>query len=363
MGDHYYAVIMAGGGGTRLWPLSRQAFPKQMLNLEGGRTLFQMAVDRLQGLIPHSNILVVTVRDQAEALMSQCPEIPKDNYILEPKPRGTASVVGLAAVVLKHRDPEAIMAVLTADHYIQNVALFHELLWSARAAAKENLLVTLGIQPTYPSTGYGYIQKGGEDGVYENNVAYRVVRFTEKPDLASAKDMLKRGDHNWNSGMFIWKVDAILEEINRLMPELFAQLGLVEAGLTGSNFEETLSTVWQTIKPQTIDYGIMEKARNVVVLEAKKLGWNDVGSWESLFEVLPADENGNIIMNTQHLGLETSRSLLASENKECLLVTIGVKDLIIVNTGNAILVCHREKAQSVREIVDRLQANGKTEYL
>lgn len=361
--DHYYAVIMAGGGGTRLWPLSRQALPKQMLKLAGDRTLFQMAVDRLQGLFSPERILVVTVAEQAIQLQAQVPEIPVENYLIEPMPRGTASVVGLAAVVLQKRDPQATMAVLTADHFITNVAYFQNLLQAAYDLAQDGYLMTLGIQPTYPATGYGYIHRGDAVGEYRGQMAYQVRRFKEKPNESVAREMVAAGDHDWNSGMFIWRVEQILKAFESLMPELYAKLMEISQAWGGSQQKAVVEKVWPTIRPETIDYGIMEKASRVAVLPAINLGWNDVGSWESLFEVLPADENGNIILGAEHFGLDTNASLVCADSTDRLIVTIGAQDLIVVDTGNALLVCARKDAQKVRQVVDWLKQQGRGEYL
>jgi mannose-1-phosphate guanylyltransferase len=212
MDNHFYAVIMAGGGGTRLWPVSRKQSPKQMLRIIGNQSLFQLAVARLKGLFPPERIYVVTLSEQAESLQAACPELPLDNFLIEPTPRGTASVVGLAASFIKHIDRDAIMVVLTSDHIIENTKLFQQLLTSAYEIAEEDYLVTLGIEPTYPSTGYGYIESGKLlKGKCELPV-YEVIRFIEKPDEQKARQFLTKGGYFWNSGMFIWKVDRILEE-------------------------------------------------------------------------------------------------------------------------------------------------------
>jgi mannose-1-phosphate guanylyltransferase len=361
--EHFYAVIMAGGGGTRLWPLSRQSRPKQMLRLNGKDTLFQMAVNRLEGLFPPDHIYVVTVAEQAVQLQEQSPQIPKENYLIEPMPRGTASVVGLAAVALRQRDPEAVMAILTADHFIENEDQFRHLLETAYDVAQRNYLVTIGIQPTFAATGYGYIQRGEYLPEYTNHEVYRVVRFKEKPNEELAQEFVERGDHDWNSGMFIWRIDRILEEIERWMPELMESLRKIDQVWNTSQRIDVIQSVWPKIKSQTIDYGIMERAEKVATLPAKGLGWNDVGSWDSLFEVLPTDENGNIILGAQHIGLNTSNSLVCAEEPDRLIVTIGAKDLVIVDTGNAILICPRDEAQKVRELVNLLKQMGHNQYL
>jgi len=228
--NHFYAVIMAGGGGTRLWPLSRVTRPKHMLPLLDERTMFQTSVDRLNSLFPPERILVVTVRDQAPRLRRQCPEIPPENFLIETHPRGTASVVGLAAVVLRSIDPEAVMAVLTSDHIIRDQARFWGLLHVAKEVAEEDYLVTLGITPTIPSTGYGYVQQGDLIGVYQGTKVYRAKRFVEKPDQKKAKELFDRGDHVWNSGMFVWRAERILEEFSRQMPDHHAKLDQIVSG-------------------------------------------------------------------------------------------------------------------------------------
>jgi len=360
--EHFYAVIMAGGGGTRLWPLSRQTRPKQMLSLFDERSLFQTAVERLDGLLPVERILVVTVEDQAEELRQQVPEIPEENYLLEPLPRGTASVVGLAAVALQHRDPEAVMAILTSDHYMANEGRFRQLLSAAYEVAQDGYLVTLGIEPSFPATGYGYIRQGELIGSYQDMAVYKVDKFIEKPDQERAAQMLASGEHAWNSGMFVWRVDRILQEFQRQMPVLAGTLAVIAADWTTSHRLDTLQRLWPQIQPETIDYGIMEGARQVAVIPAADLGWSDVGSWDSLFDVLEVDDDGNIVMGGEHVGLDTQQSLIYMNQPHRLIVTIGVKDLVVVDTGDVLLVCHKDQAQSVRQIVNRLKDTGQ-EYL
>ncbi len=363
MFEHFYAVIMAGGSGTRLWPLSRKDRPKQSLAIVGGRTLFQRAVDRLDGLLPFERILVVTVADQVELLKREQPEIPEENFIIEPLPRGTASVVGLASVALKDRDPKAAMAILTADHLIGNAPHLQQLLKAAHAVAQDDFLVTLGITPSFAATGYGYIQKGEFIGAYQGLDVFQVEKFKEKPEEAVAREMILDGKHVWNSGMFIWQVDTVMTEIERQMPNLFDKLEKIGERWSTPARQETLKSIWPTINPQTIDYGIMENARKVAVIPTINLGWNDVGSWESLFESLDCDEFGNIILHGNSLTFDTQGTLICEDSPDRLIVTIGVEDLIIVDSGNALLVCDRKEAQRVREAVNYLKKNGRVDYL
>ncbi len=361
--EHTYAVIMAGGGGTRLWPVSRKEKPKQLLPLLGKETLFQSTVNRLEKLFPPERILVVTVTEQAEQMQVQVPTIPFENYLIEPAPRGTASVVGLAASILKKRDPEAMMAILTSDHFIRDKDLFRYLIRAAFDVASKDFLVTLGITPTFPSTGYGYIEQGEPlDGDYKYPV-YKVKHFKEKPDQETAEQFLRTGDHSWNSGMFVWKADTILAEIERQMPELSRAVGEIAAAWGTSDQEHVLHSHWQQLKPQTIDYGIMEKAGQVAVLPAGGLGWSDVGSWESLFEVLFPDMNGNVPVNTQHLLMDTHNTLVYGRNDERLIVTIGLDDVVVVDAGDVLLICKTDQSQKVRDVVEHLKKHNQEKYL
>jgi mannose-1-phosphate guanylyltransferase len=360
--EHTYAVIMAGGGGTRLWPISRKKHPKHVLPLLGERTLFQSTLDRLESFLPPERVYVVTTAEQEQELKTQTPQLPAENFLIEPMPRGTASVVGLAAAVLAKRDPQAVMLVLPADHFIHNCDLFHRIIRVAVKVARKDYLVTLGITPTSPATGYGYIQQDASLPEKFELPVYRVLHFTEKPDEAQARIMLAGGDHSWNSGMFIWRADRILEEFSRQMPDLKATLDRIGAAWSTSEQETVLSSAWPRLKPETIDYGIMEHAANVAVLPAGGLEWSDVGSWDSLFDVLLPDEGGNVVVNGEHMLLETHNSLIYSSEKK-LIVTIGVDDLIVIDSGDALLVCHRDQAQQVRQVIANLKESQREDYL
>lgn len=360
--EHTYAVIMAGGGGTRLWPVSRKERPKQLLPLLGKETLFQSTVARLEALFPPERILVVTVAEQAREMREQVPAIPVENYLIEPAPRGTASVVALAAAVLQKRDPQAVMAIQTADHHIRNRDLFNYLISTALDVAEKDYLVTLGITPTFPSTAYGYIQQGEPMiGEYKYPV-YTVKRFKEKPDEATAQELLRSGDHSWNSGMFVWRVDVILSEIQRQMPRLYDAVGAIAAAWNTPQRDEVVRSRWMDLKSQTIDYGVMEKAERVAVLPAGGLGWSDVGSWDSLFEVLMPDMNGNVATNAQHLGLDTHNTLVYGTDQR-LVVTIGLDDIVVVDAGDVLMICKVDQSQKVRDVVEHLRKHHQDEYL
>ncbi len=363
MFEHFYAVIMAGGSGSRLWPLSRKDRPKQSLAIGGDQTLFQRAVDRLSGLFPLERIMIVTVAEQVDLLRKECPEIPLANFIIEPLPRGTASVVGLAAIAISAVDPQATMAILTADHLIENEEHLRQLLKAGYETVQDGFLVTLGITPTYPATGYGYIQKGDSVGQFQGLDVFHVRMFKEKPDQALAEKLVADGEHVWNSGMFVWRIDSVMAEFERQMPALFEKLMRIKAAWTGEERKEILEKIWPTIEPQTIDYGIMENALRVAVIPSVDLSWFDVGSWESLFDVLKSDQSGNIVMRGTSVSFDTQGTLICEDSPDRLVVTVGVNDLIIIDSGNALLVCDRKHAQQVRDVVNYLKKNGHDEYL
>jgi len=349
----YYALIMAGGTGSRLWPLSRQAHPKQTLRLIGDRSMFQHAVERLAPLFPTERVKVVTRAAHVAPLSQQVPDLPQANYIIEPQGRGTAPAIGLAALHLVHTDPEAVMAVLTADHYITDTGHFRDVLAAAGELAQAGYLVTLGIKPNSPSTGFGYIKQGEPLEQVNGFAGFRVAGFTEKPDLATAQAMIAGGEYAWNSGMFIWRADRILEEFERQMPEFYSQLQVLDACFGTADYEDALARIWPTVEKETIDYGIMENAENVAVLPVD-IGWTDIGSWGSLPGLLPADEQGNTVV-ANHLNVDTRDTLVFSDSQR-LIATIGLEGLVIVETADAILVCAKGREQDVRAIVKRLES-------
>jgi mannose-1-phosphate guanylyltransferase len=360
--NHTYAVIMAGGSGTRLWPISRKKHPKHLLPLLGERTLFQGTLDRLNGFIPLERIYVVSTAEQERELKNQAPQLLAVNFLIEPMPRGTASIVGLAAAVLTQRDPDAVMIVLPADHFIRNRELFQQIMHVAVQVARKDYLVTLGITPTFPATGYGYIQRGAVLPEKYKFPVYRVLRFIEKPDDAKANTFLTEGDYSWNSGIFIWRADFILREFSRQMPYLKVALDQIGAAWGSSKQEVIFKSVWSRLNPETIDYGIMEHATSVAVLAADGLEWSDIGSWDSLFDVLTPDKGGNVVINSDHMLLETHNTLVYSSEKK-LIVTIGVDDLIVIDSGDALLVCRRDQAQQVRQVIANLKKAHREDYL
>lgn len=358
--EHLYAVIMAGGGGTRLWPMSRRRHPKQTLSLTETRTLFQASVDRLLPLLPLDRILVVTAADQVEALKAQYPQLPSANYIIEPLGRGTASCIGLSAVHVRNLDPDAVMIVVTADHHIEHVDAFCHSMEAATQVAHDGFLVTLGIEPTYPSTGYGYIHLGRELGEASALRYFEVETFTEKPDLERAERFLEAGDYVWNSGMFIWHVDRILEEMARFMPALSHVLTDLDATWQTSEYQLRLDELWPALKKETIDYGIMERAAHVAVIPVD-IGWSDIGTWASVMDIYAGNAEGNVMFGDT-VAVDTHDTMILAHGGR-LIATIGIGDLIVVDTPDALLITRRDMSQRVRDIINHLSSISRQDLL
>ncbi|MDZ7373358.1 MAG: sugar phosphate nucleotidyltransferase [candidate division KSB1 bacterium] len=353
-----YAVIMAGGSGTRFWPRSREAWPKQLLNLVNDRSMLQNTVARMTALVPLENVYVVATRLHADAIREQLRDLPPANLLIEPKGKNTAPCIGLAALHVRRRDPEGVMVVLPADHLIQDEQEFTRLIRrGVELAVRHDALVTLGIQPVYPSTGYGYIQfREPVDGDQE---AFWVRTFAEKPTLEVAKRFLESGDFLWNSGIFIWKASTILREIGEYLPELYEGLLEIEAKVGTPEEEETVHRVYCQVRSISIDYGVMEKAQRVIVLKAT-FGWNDLGSWEEIYKISRKDPDGNAISG-EVLALDTRGCLIDSPYR--LIATLGLEDLVIVDAGDALLICRRDRAQDVRDLVEMLKRRGLNKYV
>ncbi len=359
----FYALIMAGGTGTRLWPASRRDRPKQSLKLVGKRTMFEHTVDRIAPLLLPDQMFVVAGGEHVPDLADQAPELPEENFIVEPVGRGTAPAIGLGAIHLRRRDPNAVMAVLTADHFIADVERFRSVLEAAAKVAGQGHLVTLGVEPSAASTGYGYIQRGEPLDPVDGFHVFRVARFTEKPDQETAERMVESGDYTWNSGMFIWSVERIIEEFQKQMPDFYVKLAELQAVLGTNGYRPTLERVWPQVTKQAIDYGVMEGAEDVVVIPVD-IGWSDIGSWGSLADLLARMENedseGNVVVG-QHVGIDTRSSMVFGEDR--LIATIGVENMVIVDAGDAILVCPIEREQEVRDLVRRLEQEELNQYL
>jgi len=359
--EHYYAMIVAGGGGTRLWPLSRSNMPKQLLPLVEDHSMFKISVERLAPLFTPDRIYVVTGPKYVDLMREDAPEIPSQNFIVEPygKESGPAAALGIA--VIQQRDPQATIAILTADHHISDKEGFRAVLAAARDLAQQGYIVTLGIAPTLPSTGFGYIRQGGElDQIHGLN-CYQSLGFTEKPNAEKTAEFLASGAYSWNSGMFVWTAQQAMSEFQRQQPEMYAQFMQLAPTVDTPEFNTTLDTVWENVKKISLDYAVMEGAERVAVIPVE-IGWNDIGSWASLFEVLPLDQTGNTIKGSapESLKLDTRNTLVVSDK---LVVTIGVENLVVIETPDAILICHKDRTQEVKEVVNQLRAANKDQYL
>jgi mannose-1-phosphate guanylyltransferase len=356
-----FAVIMAGGVGTRFWPRSRERSPKQFLEILGGGTMIENTLARLKPLVDERNAFIVTNRVQAEMVLRLAPLMNAENVLAEPLGRNTAACIGLSALWIDRVDPQGLMVVSPADHIVQNNEEFLRILRLAlRVAGEKDALVTIGIKPTHPETGYGYIQTAEEEidrNEYRSEGVYRVKTFAEKPNLETAERFLKSGDFLWNSGIFVWKASVILREIELHLPDLYEQLVNIRKSIGTPGYEQALEHAYRIIRSISIDYGIMEKAGNVYVVKGD-FGWSDVGSWDEVVRLSPKDAQGNsvrgqsILLDSKNNYVDAGRQFVA---------TIGVEDLIVISTDDALLVCKKGRSQDVKEIVDfirRKQMNG-----
>lgn len=356
-----YAILMAGGVGTRFWPRSRKNNPKQVLNIVDHETMIEATFKRLKGLVEKSNVFVVTNYDQKEIIQENLPDLKDENFILEPFGRNTAPCIGLAAIHAVVRDPDSVMLVLPADHIIQDIPKFHEVVKVAVNFAYENNgLVTLGITPTYPSTGYGYIQRGKEMGSSKNHHIYQVKTFAEKPNYDTARRFLESGDFFWNSGMFIWKTSTILEEIGEKLPEIYEGLMEIKKHIGAARYTDSVDEIYRRIRGISIDYGVMQVSERVYVIPTD-IGWNDVGSWETVYDISEKDKNKIAGDFEDLINVDSSECYVYSPEKVVALV--GMKNVLVVDTGDALLICKKSHAQKVKDVVDQLQKKGLTELL
>ncbi|GIK22902.1 MAG: mannose-1-phosphate guanylyltransferase [Ignavibacterium sp.] len=352
-----YAVIMAGGVGSRFWPRSKKKMPKQLLNIFGDDTMIQATVKRLTGMVENEKIYVITNELQSSEIKKQLPDLPVENIIEEPFGRNTAACIGLASVIIKAKDPDAITVVLPADHIIKDVDEFKNIIENAARFADESKgLVTIGMKPTRPETGYGYIQI--DDKPVADNI-YKVFTFAEKPNYATAVRFVESGDFLWNSGMFIWRVDVILDEIKNLMIDLHEGLVDIEKNLFANNFKEELKNIYAQLKKISIDYGIMERSSKVYLTKGS-FSWSDVGSWEEVYQLSSKNENGVASIGKVYTNM-VNDSYIYSPDK--MTAVIGLDNVIVINQGDTLLVCRRDKAQDVKEIVDYLKINKMDEHL
>lgn len=355
-----FAVIMAGGKGSRFWPRSREKTPKHLLDIQGERTIIRETVDRIRPLVPPERTLIVTGRSHAAELIRQLPEIPSENIIIEPVGRNTAPCIGLAALHILKRVPDAVMLVLPSDHRIGNEAEYRHVLEAAGKAAFEGTpLLTVGISPTGPETGFGYIEQGGPFSNIDGREIRRVRAIREKPDIEQAREFLNRGGFLWNSGMFIWKASTILDTIKRFLPDLHEGLRQIGDALGTEREEQVVGNIYTGLKAVSIDYGVMEKSEDVLVIPGD-FGWSDLGSWDALRDVSEQDENGNAVRGDL-ICVDTGDCLVHSPGK--LVALVGVRDLLVVETDDALLICRRGRSQDVRKVVEILEKRGLGKYL
>mgnify|MGYP000893316841 CR=1 FL=1 len=354
-------VIMAGGKGERFWPKSRRKTPKQLISVtDDERTLIQCTVDRISSLCEPENIYIITNKDYAMPINKQLPEIPFKNIIVEPFGKNTATCIGLAAVHIMEKDKEAVMIVLPSDHLIKDSEKFIDTLKSAVEMAKKGKnLITLGITPSYPETGYGYINYGQKTCSIQNNSVYKVKRFVEKPNKKKVEEYLNSGNYLWNSGMFIWKVSTILSNIKKYMPELYQGLMKIKQSLGTNKYNEVLYTEYEKFESISIDYGIMEHAESIFTIPGN-FGWDDVGTWTSLERIVKPDTNGNVTKGNV-ISVDTKSCIIEGSKK--LIATIGVENLIIVDTEDAALICSKDKCQDLKLLLNKIKQNKKESYL
>lgn len=358
-----YIVILAGGSGTRFWPLSRVTRPKQLISITGDCSMLQRTVERVLPLNP-KRILVITNHlqiDETERQLRFYDSVPVD-VIAEPVGRNTAPAIGLAAALIASCDPSGVMAVLPADHFIKNEKALRDTLTFAGESARSGFLITLGIMPSRPETGYGYIEAEMDLHVGDNlQGPFPVRRFVEKPPLVEAVRYLNEGNFFWNSGMFVWRADTIMKEMAAYMPTFYEKLLQSGVAIGNITLKEQIASLYQDLESVSIDYAIMEKSSRVLMVPVE-MGWSDVGSWSALPEVIEPDNNGTVCVNAAgHISIDSSHCLIYADQK--MVATVGIHNIVVVSTPDAILICDKERCQDVKKVVEQLGTAGLTEYL
>jgi mannose-1-phosphate guanylyltransferase len=360
-----YAVVLAGGAGKRLWPLSRQSRPKQMLKLLDGETLLHRCFDRLATIFDHRNIIILTSAGYSDMVRENVPDLPNDNVIAEPVVRDTAGAIGLAASVLSKYDPDATMAVVTADQLIRPTKVFQQAMIDGLQFVNQNpeSMITFGIEPTYPSTQLGYLKLGAAAKCQDcENQVHKVEAFKEKPNEPTARQYIETGQYCWNSGMFVWKAKTLLANLFKFAPEVQEPLKRIQASWDGPDQEDTLETYFPKLPKISIDYAVMEKAANVYAIRLN-CKWLDMGSFAALADVISSDENNNIVVAGKSELIDCKNSIIVTEDKDHLITCIGLKNMVVAHSADATLVCPIDDTDKLKDLLDRIKSKGGEKYL
>ncbi|MDA3837840.1 MAG: mannose-1-phosphate guanylyltransferase [Candidatus Delongbacteria bacterium] len=354
-----YALIMAGGVGARFWPKSRLRTPKHLLKIINDKTMLENTVNRLNSIVKRDDCYIITNKEQKDNVYANVENFKEDNIIAEPFGRNTAAAIGYGAVKLMLQDENAIMVVLPADHYIKNTDEFSKVINNAVEYCKVNqeCLITIGIEPSHPETGYGYLQVGKET----DSGAYAVKSFAEKPNFETAVRFLESGDFFWNSGMFIWKAETILNEIKKHIPDLYESLMNLKQAIIDNDSDDVIERIYSEMKSISIDYGVMEKAEKVKVFIGD-FGWSDVGSWFEIYRMKDKDKNENVV-DAKFVSIDTNGCYVVSDNKNKLITTIGLKDMAVIDTEDSLLIAPLSRSQDVKELVEKLKAKKYNDVL
>ncbi|PIU02233.1 mannose-1-phosphate guanylyltransferase [Candidatus Shapirobacteria bacterium CG09_land_8_20_14_0_10_49_15] len=364
--DHLYALIICGGGGTRLWPRSRNATPKQFSKLFGQDTLFQKTVKRLHGLVKPANVFVVTTSQAyAREISKEAPALPAQNIVWEPMRRNTAIACGLGTLLVKKQDPQAVVLNFWADHLIAKEAAFQKVeRVAAQAAFDHQTLVAIGVKPTHPHTGYGYIHAPKVRQKINGVPVYRLEKFTEKPDKKTARKFVASGEYYWNSGMYVWPVEFFMMALKKHSPATYQALAKVAPVLGTSRFQQVLAQAYEKAPEVSVDVAVSEKVTGALMVPAA-IGWNDVGDWSAIYELSVKDKQGNAVIKYgkkgEFVGIDAKNNLVQFDDQ--LIVLIGVEDLVVVDTTDAVLICRRDNAQAVKKLMELLKAKQKAKYL
>lgn len=357
-------VIRAGGVGSRLWPVSRQAAPKQFHSLVSDRTMLEDAIDRVLPIVALENLYISTNSDSEAIVRQRHHEIPDENIIVEPARKDTAAAIGLESIILRKSDPNAVVASLGSDHSVRKPGELVNVLKAAEALVEKHpeYIVPIGIHPTKPDSGYGYIQLGDVLDTEGKHQLWHVERFTEKPDVETAKRFLSEGNYLWNANMFVWKVSTILSLYEKHLPEMYAQLMTIEAALGTADEAKVIAQVYPQLEKVAVDYAIIEKAENIAALSAD-IGWNDIGDWARLKDELADTEADNVVIGADHISEDTKNVLIYSASKGKTIATIGVDNLVIIETDDALLICDKYRSPDVKKIVEQLEQKKRDDVL